>query len=129
MARVESNSCDYLYGNVRVGSVIRDVASGALTIKVVCAEREEQKMHYENVLYSQLDDAVEGNLVAIAMELTPDEYRDAKHKVSAKLFREDCSLNSLDPLDEMIRQGYRIFTHYVGEHDELIIIAKRLIID
>ena len=119
---------DPLYSNVRVRIVEPDIASGSLTVKVIYAQREERSIVYEGVLYSQLDESANGGLVALAMELAPAEYRDARHGVSASLLRKDCKLDSLDALDEMVRQGYRIFTHYIGEHDELVIIAKNLII-
>lgn len=122
------NNGDLLYSNVRVSSVAPDLASGTLTVKVICAEREEQRMHYDGVLYSQLDQSSEGKLIALAMELTPNEYRNGKHTSSAASFQKDCGLKDFNALDEMVRQGYRIFTHYAGDQDEYIVIAKRLLI-
>ena len=115
-----------LYSNVRVGSVAPDPASGELSVKVIFAEREVHSMLYEGVLYSQLNENAEGKRIALAIELSPDEYRNAKHRASSRSFQEECRLNGLDSLDEMIRRGYRIFTHYVGDQDECVVIAKRL---
>ena len=122
------NSGDLLYSNVRVSSVAPDIAAGTLTVKIIYAEREEQKLLYDEVLYSQLGKDAEGKRIALAMELTPDDYREGKHSKSAVIFQKECKLKDLSPLDEMIRQGYRIFTHYVGEQDEYVVIAKRLLI-
>lgn len=128
MSRETQRSGDLLYSNVRVRGVAPDIAAGALTVKVVYAEREEQKMLYDGVLYSQLDESSVGKLIALAMELIPDEYRGGKHMASAKKFQQDCNLKNLNALDEMVRQGYRIFTHYIGDQDEYIVIAKKLLL-
>ena len=117
---------NFLYGNVRVRRVERNQAAGALIIRAVYAEREEQEIVYSDVLYSQISKSVEGERIAMAVELMPDEYRGAKHESSSVRFQKDCNLQNLDSLEEMTRRGYRLFVHYIGERDECIVIAKSL---
>jgi len=117
---------NYLYGNVRIRRIEPDLAAGALMVRAVYAESQEQKIYYYNVLYSQLDKTVEGNRIALTVEITPEEYRGAKHQISALRFQKDCGLQNLNSLEEMARRGYRLFMHYAGERDEYIVIAKSL---
>ena len=115
-----------LYGNVRVRSVETNPLTGTLTLKAAYAEGQEQKIQYEGVLYSQIDADTEGRRVAIVTELTPEELRGEKHQSMAARFQADCGLNSLDAVEEMNRRGYRLFSHFVGKSDELIVVAKGL---
>jgi hypothetical protein len=116
----------FLYSNVRVRSVTPDTESGMLTLKVIYAEREEQRVIFDEVIYSQLGKNAEGRHILLAIELMPDEYRDAKHRTSAAQFLNDCKLKDLSSLEEIVKLGYRILTHYVGDQDEYVVVAKKL---
>jgi hypothetical protein len=115
-----------LYGNARIRRVENDPLSGTLTITAVCAEGEEQKAVYQDVLYSQADPKAEGKHIAIVVELTPDELRDSKHLRPAARLQSDLGLVSLDALDEMNRRGYRLFCHFIAQREDLLVVAKGL---
>ena len=122
------DSFDVLFGNVRLQRVETDPLTGTLTLRAACAEGGEQKILYEGVLYSQIGSGSEGKRIAIAVELTPDELRGDRHQFPAARFRTDCGLRDLDVLEELNRCGYRLFSHFVGVHDELIVVARGLLV-
>ena len=128
MSHALHGSDEFLFGNVRVRRIEPNPADGTLMVKVVYAEREEQEIQYDDVLYSQMGRNAEGARIVLAVELTPEEYRGVKHQNSATLFQEDCHLQNLDSLEEMKRRGYRLFIHYAGKRDEYIVIAKSVFI-
>ena len=122
----EAGGLNVLYGNGRVRCVQTHPLNGTLVIKTVCFEGEEQTALYQQVLYSQIDQAAEGKRMAIAVELTPEELRGGKHRQLIKRFQADCGLENMDVVEEMILRGYRFFAHYIGASDELLIVAKGL---
>lgn len=115
-----------LYSNVRIRHVDQDPAAGTLLIRAVYAEREEQKILYDGVLYSQIDKAVEGKRMALAVEIMPEECRGEKHQAAIARFRKDCGLQSFDSIGEISRRGYRLFVHYIEAMEDCIVIAKNL---
>jgi hypothetical protein len=128
MEQASPGFTSFFYSNVRVRRISMNHASGILVVRAVYAEREEQKILYEGVLYSQLDQSAQGKHISLVVELSPDEYRDARHQTSAARFKNDCRLNNLDALEEISSRGYRLFSHYIGKSENSIVIAKNLVI-
>jgi hypothetical protein len=111
---------------MRVRHVESDQVTGTLLVKGAYADREEQKMLYNGVFYSQIDKSTEGKHIVLVEELLPEEFRDVKHQASIRRLQNDCNMQNLDSLDEMVRNGYRLFAHYAGKRDEYIVIARGL---
>ena len=127
MPQVGYDHDSFIFSNMRVRRVEPDPATGALSIVAVYADREDQVIYYDGVLYSQMDHNTEGKRIVLTTEIDPESYRDAKHHISAVRFQQECGLVNLDSLEEMSRRGYRIFCHYTDERDEeYIVIAKKL---
>ena len=118
-----------LYSNVRILNVDSSPLTGSLSLKTMDPGWGENTVIYENVLYSQIEARAEGKKITAVVELTPKEFRSPSHSEMAERFRKDSELVDLEPLEEMVRMGYRLFTHYSGDDGEDIVIAKKMTIE
>ena len=121
-----SENLNIIYSNMQITRIETNPGTGLLTITGAFAQREAQKILYENVFFSQIDQSDVGERIAIAIELTPDELRGADRKILADRLIKDCGLTHVDTLDEIARRGYRFFAHYIVNQEERVIIAKGL---
>ena len=64
----------FIFSNMRVRHVDSNSAAGKLLIRGAYADREEQKMLYNGVLYSQIDKSAIGKHITLVVELLPEEY-------------------------------------------------------
>ena len=117
---------DIIYSNMQITRIETNPETGMLTITGAYAQREAQKILYEGVLFSQIDQNAVGERIAIAIALTPDELRTADRRTLAARLIKDCGLTHADVIDEIDRRGYRFFAHYIVNQEERIIIAKGL---
>ena len=122
----EAEDVNVLYSNVRIISVNEDPQEGSLSLRTVDPGWSENTVTYEDVLYSQVRSEAEGQKIMAVIELSPKEFRDPQHRGMAERFRKDTALANLDSLEEMVRMGYRLLTHYSGDGGEDIVIAKRV---
>jgi hypothetical protein len=113
-----------LCGNIYVNRVETVPISSSLSIKSDCIGGLEERLMYSDVLYSQIDEDLEGERIAIVFELTADEFRDTDQGVPAARFLRECGLDNTDTLEEISKRGYRFFSHYIVNRGERVVIAK-----
>ena len=124
-----ADNLNVIYSNVEIIRVETEPETGLLSIMSAYADSYEQRIVYENVLYSQIDQSAVGKRIAIVSELTPGDLRNVNRQALASRLIKECDLSNTDALDEMAKRGYRFFTHYIVNEDELIIIAKKLAVN
>ena len=125
----KTDDINVLYSNVRIICVEESPLAGSLSLKTVDPGWSENTVTYSDVLYSQIKTQSEGKRIMAVVEITPKEFRDPQHSEMADRFKKDADLANLDSLEEMVRMGYRLFTHYSGDDGEDIVIAKKVTID
>jgi hypothetical protein len=105
--------------------VVPDEVSGDLRIRAVFDEREEQKLIYEGMYYSQLDESSVGVVVTLASEITPAQLMEPEYRHTAARLYDECGVDDAF-LWDMHKRGSRLFIHHTDKGSYLV-LAKRLI--
>jgi hypothetical protein len=113
------------YVAARIVRVTSDEAGGELFVRVVVESGEEKEIVYGGMYYSQLDKSAEGLTIVLVTEITPEELRQPKHRISAARLYEDCGADDTF-IRDMYRRGNRLYIHFTENGGEYIVLAKRM---
>ena len=115
----------FLFSNARLRQIRQTGAE--LYLNLLYADREEQTVRYDGVFYSQLQLSDEGKRIILAEQLHPSELAMPKHRSATVQLLDECG-GDASLFDQLEREGYFVYAHYVGRSAEYLVIARNAVL-
>ena len=105
-----------------------DELDAALNLLVCYPEGELREVFYENVFYTQLDEAARGMTILRVQRISLSEFISERHQRSAARFAADYHDPDFEKLKELMGQGFKLFMHYMEYDAQYVVLADRMAI-
>ena len=105
-----------------------DELDAALNLLVCYPEGELREVFYENVFYTQLDEAARGMTILRVQRISLSEFISERHQRSAARFAAGYHDPDFEKLKELMGQGFKLFMHYMEYDAQYVVLADRMAI-
>ena len=105
-----------------------DELDAALNLLVCYPEGELREVFYENVFYTQLDEAARGMTILRVQRISLSEFISEMNQRSAARFAAYYHETDFEKLKELMGQGFKLFMHYMEYDAQYVVLADRMAI-
>lgn len=116
----------FLYGNAELQYVCLDEAEGLLTLQIIYAEREVQRVIYHGVYSSQIGPSLVGSRISLAEEVPLALLNDRQYSLAARQLFSCCNRVPPEFISRLQEQGNKLYLHYIGCQSEYLVVAREI---
>lgn len=116
----------FLYGNAELQYVCLDEAEGMLTLQILYAEREIQKIIYRGVYSSQIGPSLVGTRISLAEEAPLSLLNDPRYTLAARQLFSSRDRVAPEFLSGLQQQGNKLYLHYISRCSEYLVVAREV---
>lgn len=121
-------SAGLLFRSVVVKWCRHDEIDAALNLLVCYPDGVLREVFYENVFYSQLNEAARGMTIFRVQRISLSEFVSQRHQRSAAQFAQEYHDPDFEKLRERMGQGFKLFMHYMECDAQYVVLADRMAI-